>query len=122
MPASSDPRDGKSSPARVLAITKFIAVSLVVFALAGCGAATQPQRPSVSTPNDIVALMDSPRLTSLSKEGKVVTAEGQASRAGGDSLRTYWFTSVGALACVQALGGSVIVSQGRERDEVARRR
>ena len=109
MPASSDPRDGKSSAARVLAIARLIAVSLAVFALAACGAATQPQQPSVSTPNDIVALIDSPRLTSLSKEGKVVTAEGQASRADGDALRTYWFTSVGALAYVQEFGGSVIV-------------
>lgn len=95
--------------ARVPLVASLIAVSLAMFAVAGCGAATQPQQPSVSTPNDIVTLIDSPRLTSLSKEGKVVTAEGQASKAGGDSLRTYWFTSVGALACVEALGGSVIV-------------
>ena len=109
MPVSSDTRDGKSSAARVLLTTCLIAVSLAVFAVAGCGAATEPQPPSVSTPSDIVALIDSPRLISLSKEGKVITAEGQAGRAEGDSLRTYWFTSVGALAGVEALGGSAIV-------------
>jgi hypothetical protein len=108
MDASSDTGDGKSS-ACVLTIARLIAASLAVFALAGCGAATEPQQPSVSTPDDIVALIDSPRLTSLSKEGEVVTAEGQASRADGDSDRTYWFTSVGALAYVQEFGGSVIV-------------
>jgi hypothetical protein len=63
----------------------------------------------VSTPGDIVALMDTPRLTSLSAVGDVVTAEGQASTAGGDDLRTYWFTSIGAIAHVQHLGGSLIV-------------
>jgi hypothetical protein len=92
--------------ARVLLVASLIAVSLSVFAVAGCGAATEPQPPSVSTPSDIVAFIDSPRLTSLSKDGKVITAEGQASRAEGDSLRTYWFTSVRALAGVEALGGS----------------
>jgi hypothetical protein len=91
--------------ARVL----LIAVTLAVFAVAGCGGATKPQPPSVSTPGDIVSLIDSPRLTSLSKEGEVITAEGQASSAEGDSDRTYWFTSVGALAAVDELGGSAIV-------------
>jgi hypothetical protein len=86
-----------------------IAVPLVVFALAGCGAGTEAQAPSVSKPSDIVALMDTPRLTSLSREGRLVTAEGQATRAEGDDLRTYWFTTVGALAHVQELGGSLIV-------------
>jgi hypothetical protein len=85
-----------------------IACIVAVLALAGCGGAGS-QAPSVSTPDDIVALVDSPRLTSLSKEGNVLTAEGQASKAEGDSLRTYWFTSVGALAGVEALGGSAIV-------------
>lgn len=85
-----------------------IACIIAVLVLAGCGAAGS-QAPSVSTPDDIVALMDTPRLTSISKEGNVLTAEGQASTAGGDSLRTYWFTSVGALAGVEALGGSAIV-------------
>jgi hypothetical protein len=53
--------------------------------------------------------MDTPRLTSLSREGSVVTAEGQATAAQGDDLRTYWFTSLGAIAHVQHLGGSLIV-------------
>jgi hypothetical protein len=81
---------------------------VAVFALAGCGAA-ESNAPSVSTPDDIVRVIDSPRLTSLSKEGKLITAEGQATKAGGDDLRTYWFTSVGALAAVQELGGSMIL-------------
>jgi hypothetical protein len=85
-----------------------IACLVAVLALAGCGAA-ESHAPSVSTPDDIVALIDSPRLTSLTKEGNVLTAEGQASKAEGDDLRTYWFTSVGALAGVEALGGSAIV-------------
>jgi hypothetical protein len=121
------------SSRRYLKIAALIAVSLAVLVLAACGAATEPQgpsacgaatarqrpsaggaatepqRPSVSTPGDIVALMDTPRLTSLSSEGRVVTAEGQATRAGGDDLRTYWFTSLGAIAHVQHLGGSLIV-------------
>ena len=59
--------------------------------------------------SDIVDLIDSPRLTSLSKDGEVITAEGQASKAEGDSLRTHWFTSVGALAGVQEFGGSAIL-------------
>jgi hypothetical protein len=63
----------------------------------------------VKTSSDIVALIDSPRLTSLSLVGDVVTAEGQASRSEGDDLRTFWFTSVGAIAHVQHLGGSLIV-------------
>jgi hypothetical protein len=62
----------------------------------------------VKTSGDIVALIDSPRLTSLSLSGDVVTAEGQVSKAEGDDLRTYWFTSVGALAHVVELGGSAI--------------
>jgi hypothetical protein len=63
----------------------------------------------VKTSSDVVALMDTPRLTSLSLSGDVVTAEGQASRSEGDNLRTFWFTSVGAIAHVQHLGGSLIV-------------
>jgi hypothetical protein len=87
-----------------------IAISLAVLALAACGAATEPQGPpAVKTSGDIVALMDTPRLTSLTSNGEVVTAEGQASRSEGDYLRTYWFTSVGAIAHVQHLGGSLIV-------------
>ena len=62
----------------------------------------------MKTSRGIVDLIDSPRLTSLSLSGDVVTAEGQASRSEGDDLRTYWFTSVGALAHIQALGGSSI--------------
>ena len=86
-----------------------IAISLAVLPLAGCGAATEPHGPPpVKTSSDIVALIDSPRLTSLSLSGEVVTAEGQASRSEGDDLRTYWFTSVGALAHIKALGGSSI--------------
>jgi hypothetical protein len=89
--------------------TVVIAVSLAALALAGCGAATESQAPpAIKTSSDIVALVDSPRLTSLSLSGDVVTAEGQASRSAGDDLRTYWFTSVGALAHIQALGGSSI--------------
>ena len=38
-----------------------------------------------------------------------MTAEGQANRDPGDELRTYWFTTVGALAHVQEFGGSSIV-------------
>jgi hypothetical protein len=105
---SSTSPDGKSS-AGSLATTKVIASSLAVLAVAGCGAATEAQQPSVSTPSDIVALIDSPRLTSLTKERNVLTAEGPASQAEGDSLRTYWFTSVGALAGVESFGGSAIV-------------
>jgi hypothetical protein len=64
----------------------------------------------VNAPEDIVSLMNTPRLTSLLSEGGVVTAEGQATKAKkGDDLRTYWFTSVGALAYVQRFGGSRIV-------------
>jgi hypothetical protein len=98
----------RSADASYIQTVVRIACILAVLALAGCGAAGS-HAPSVSTPDDIVALMDTPRLTSLSKEGNVLTAEGQASKAGGDSLRTYWFTSVGALAGVEALGGSAIV-------------
>jgi hypothetical protein len=86
-----------------------VANSLAVLFVAACGVATQPQAPpEVTTPNNVVALIDSPRLTSLRKAGSVVVAEGQASRADGDALRTYWFTSVGALACIEEFGGSVI--------------
>jgi hypothetical protein len=105
-----DSPDRKPSARRVLASARLIAVSLAVLALAACGAATEPQGPpSVSTASDIVALMNTPRLTSLSSVGEVVTAEGQASAAGGDDLRTYWFTSIGAIAHVQHVGGSLIV-------------
>ena len=87
-----------------------IATSLAVLALGACGAATELQGPpAVKTASDIVALMDTPRLTSLSLSEDVVTAEGQASRSAGDSLRTYWFTSVAAIAHVQHVGGSLIV-------------
>ena len=87
-----------------------IATSLAGLALAACGAATEPQGPpAVKTSSDIVALIDSPRLTSLSLSGDVVTAEGQVEKEGGDDLRTYWFTTVGALAHVVELGGSAIV-------------
>ena len=47
----------------------------------------------------------------------VVTAEGQASRSEGDDLRTFWFTSVGAIAHVQHFGGSLIVRRVRRPDE-----
>jgi hypothetical protein len=85
-----------------------IAGILAVLALAGCGGA-ESQAPSVSTPDDIVALMDTPRLTSISSKGNVVTAEGQASTAEGDSLRTEWFTTVGGIEYVQRFGGSTVV-------------
>ena len=107
-PERADVRDSASSGTRYLAIAA-LAVSLAVLALAACGPGTEPQGPSVSKPGDIVALMDTPRLTSLSREGRVVTAEGQATTAEGDDLRTYWFTTVGALAYVQEFGGSLIV-------------
>ena len=94
-----------------------IATSLAVLALAACGAATEPQGPpAVKTSSDIVALIDSPRLTSLSVSGDVVTAEGQLRKVQGDDLRTYWFTTVGALAHVQELGGSVIVRRSKFLD------
>ena len=94
--------------ARVMLVASLIAVTLPVFAAAGCGGATEPQPPSVGTPSDIVALIDSPRLTSLSKEGEVITAEGQASSAEGDSLRTEWFTTVGGIEYAQRFGGSTV--------------
>ena len=107
-PERADVRDSASSGTRYLAIAA-LAVSLAVLALSACGPGTEPQGPSVSKPGDIVALMETPRLTSLSREGRVVTAEGQATTAKGDDLRTYWFTTVGALAYVQEFGGSLIV-------------
>ena len=113
-PARADVRDSASSGTRHLAIAA-LAVFLAVLALGGCGgegepqgAGTEPQGPSVSTPSDIVALMNTPRLTSLSSAEGVVTAEGQATTAEGDQLRTYWFAAVGALAYVQEFGGSFI--------------
>jgi hypothetical protein len=110
MREAPDTVDGAPSAGYFAATTLFLfAVSFAVVALAACGAATEPQAPSVSTPSDIVALMNSPRLTSLSRGGSVVTAEGQATTAGGDDLRTFWFTSTGAIAHVQHLGGSLIV-------------
>ena len=84
---------------------------IAVVALAGCGAGTAPEAPSVSTPSDIVALMDTPRLTSLSSTGRLITAEGQASTADGDDLRTKWFTTVAGVEYAQRFGGSFIVSK-----------
>jgi hypothetical protein len=89
--------------------TFVIATCVAVLALPACGAATESQGPpAVKTPGGIVALIDSPRLTSLSLSGDVVTAEGQVRKTPGDDLRTYWFTTVGALAHIRELGGSVI--------------
>jgi hypothetical protein len=88
---------------------RWITGVLTVLALAGCGGGTKTQAPSVSTPSDIVALMDTPRLTSLSSAGRVITAEGQATAAEGDSLRTEWFTTVGGVEYARRFGGSSIV-------------
>ena len=84
-----------------------IACIVGALVLAGCGAAGS-QAPSVSTPDDIVALMNTPRLVSLKSKGRVVFAEGQATTAGGDFTRTEWFTTVGAVECAQRFGGWTI--------------
>ena len=75
---------------------------------------------------DIVTLMGTPRLTSLSSAGEDVIAEGQASAAAGDSARTHWFEIVGAVEYVQHVGGSYMVRKvfdgttliDQERDDV----
>lgn len=98
---------------------------VAVLVLAGCGGAAS-EAPSVSTPSDIVALMDTPRLISLKAKGRVIFAEGQATTAGGDVTRTEWFTTVGAVECAQRFGGWAIFRRIRtgtrlsepEKDEV----
>jgi hypothetical protein len=58
---------------------------------------------------DIVAAMNTSRLTSLSKSGGVVTAEGQADeQTPGDDTRTDWYELIGAVAFVQENGGSFV--------------
>ena len=58
---------------------------------------------------DIVAAMNSSRLTSLSKSGGVVTAEGQADeQTPGDETRTEWYELIGAVMYVQQNGGNAV--------------
>jgi hypothetical protein len=70
-------------------------------------------RSSAKRPCDLLPLFRERRRPGAApradREGRVVTAEGQATTAEGDDIRTYWFTTVGALAYVQEFGGSLIV-------------
>ena len=76
--------------------------------------------------DDIVKLMGTPRLTSLSSAGEDVIAEGQATTAPGDSARTDWFEIVGAVEYAQHFGGSYMVRKvfdgtklvNQEKDDV----
>ena len=107
---------------------RWIAVGLAVLVLMGCGGETAEQQapPLVASADDIVTLMGTPRLTSLSSAGEDVIAEGQATAAAGDSTRTDWFQIVGAVEYAQHFGGSYMVRKvfngttliNQEKDDV----
>jgi len=65
----------------------------------------------VDTPNDIVTHMDTSRLTSLSKTGGNIIAEGESSTDPGDSARTDWFEVLGAVEYSARFDGSFNVRE-----------
>jgi hypothetical protein len=69
--------------------------------------------------HNIVAIMDTPRVTAISTNSGTVTATGEAdANIPGDTIRTDWYTAVAALEYAEENGGSAIRGKVKQPTDV----